>query len=80
MLLLLLSPAAAIKALSKQFGKWHGISSLINLGALITGARCCASFEPPLACLLTGWSAGRCAAQSRRQPACSHSRSAALSP
>jgi hypothetical protein len=29
--------AASIKALAKQFGKWHGISSLINLGTLITG-------------------------------------------
>ncbi|KAI3423407.1 hypothetical protein D9Q98_010624 [Chlorella vulgaris] len=27
---------ASIKALAKQFGKWHGISSLINLGTLIT--------------------------------------------
>lgn len=30
--------AAMIAALSKKFGKWHGISSLINLGTLVTGA------------------------------------------
>ena len=29
--------ADKIKALSKQFGKWHGISSLINLTTLIVG-------------------------------------------
>ena len=27
--------AAAIKALYKQFGKWHGISSLFNLAVLV---------------------------------------------
>lgn len=27
--------AGKIKALAKQFGKWHGISSLINLGTLV---------------------------------------------
>lgn len=27
--------ADKIKALAKQFGKWHGISSLINLGTLV---------------------------------------------
>lgn len=26
---------AAIKALSKRFGAWHGISSLLNLGVLV---------------------------------------------
>jgi hypothetical protein len=31
----LFGTAAAIKTLAKQFGKWHGISSLINLGTLI---------------------------------------------
>lgn len=32
--------AAAITALKKSFGNWHGISSLINLGTLITGGPC----------------------------------------
>ena len=30
-----LSLAAAIKALYKKFGKWHGISSLMNLVVLV---------------------------------------------
>lgn len=28
--------AEKIGTLAKQFGKWHGISSLINLGTLVT--------------------------------------------
>ena len=32
---------AAISKLAKQFGKWHGISSLLNLATLVTGARRC---------------------------------------
>ena len=28
-------PAAAIKALTRTFGKWHGISSLFNLAVLV---------------------------------------------
>jgi len=30
-------PADAITALRKQFGKWHGISSLINLAGMVVG-------------------------------------------
>lgn len=29
-------PAAAIKGLVKKFGAWHGVSSLFNLGVLVT--------------------------------------------
>ena len=59
-------PADKIKALSKQFGKWHGISSLINLTTLIVGewlggwvAGCCpmACMLPPASCPLAAWHA-----------------------